>query len=141
MSVKLKHMSPYFVPRCLSCSLHHIFVHTHAHSHCALLFTWFNLIIFFWGKYVRLGYETKSLRSCMRKQYRRTYYVIRDGTESILEKVMSVVLRQPVHFILFVSHLRPMGFNVLGYQSHLLQGCHSACGHEGSSHLSPVLAL
>ena len=29
-----------------------------------------------------------------------------------------------------------------GHQrSHLLQCCHSACGHEGSSHLSPVLAL
>ena len=34
-----------------------------------------------------------------------------------------------------------MGFNVLGYQSHLLQRCHPACGHEGSSHLSPVLTL
>ena len=38
-----------------------------------------------------------------------------------------------------------MGLNVLGYQSHPLQRCHpvtvTACGHGGSSHLSPVLAL
>ena len=34
-----------------------------------------------------------------------------------------------------------MGLGVLGYQSHLLQGCHPACGHEESSHLSPVLDL
>ena len=33
-----------------------------------------------------------------------------------------------------------MGLNVLGYKSHLQQRCHPACGHEGSSHLSPVLA-
>ena len=44
-------------------------------------------------------------------------------------------------FFFFVSHLRPMALNVLGYQSHPLQRCHPACGHEGSSHLSPVLAL
>ena len=44
-------------------------------------------------------------------------------------------------FCLFVSHLRPMGPNVLGYQSHLLQCCQSACGHEESSHLSPVLGM
>ena len=37
--------------------------------------------------------------------------------------------------LLFVSHLRPMGLNVLSYQSHLLQRCHPA------SLLSPVLAL
>ena len=34
-----------------------------------------------------------------------------------------------VNFILR-SHLRPMGLNVLGYQSFLLQRCHPACGHE-----------
>ena len=34
-----------------------------------------------------------------------------------------------------------MGPNVQDYQSSLLQRCHPACGHEGSSHLSPVLAL
>ena len=35
-----------------------------------------------------------------------------------------------------------MGLNVLGYESHLLQRCHpvNACGHEGPSHLSPILA-
>ena len=38
------------------------------------------------------------------------------------------------------SHLRSTGLNVLGYQSHVLQLCHPACGHEGSSYLSPVLA-
>ena len=42
---------------------------------------------------------------------------------------------------LFVSHVWPMGLNVLGYQSHLLQRCHPACGHEGYFHLSPVFAL
>ena len=43
----------------------------------------------------------------------------------------------------FVSpSLWPMGLSVLGYESHLLlQRCHPACGHEGSSNLSPVLAL
>ena len=30
---------------------------------------------------------------------------------------------------------------IIGYQSHLLQSCRPACGHEGSSHLSSVLAL
>ena len=44
-------------------------------------------------------------------------------------------------FVLFVSHLPPIGLNVLGYRSHLLQRCHPACGHEGSSHLSPVPRL
>ena len=34
-----------------------------------------------------------------------------------------------------------MGLNVLAYQSYVLQYCHPACGHEGYSHLSPVLAL
>ena len=34
-----------------------------------------------------------------------------------------------------------LGLNLLGYQSHLLQRCHPACGHEGSSHIYPVLAL
>ena len=33
-----------------------------------------------------------------------------------------------------------MGLNVLGNQSHLLQRCHPACGHEESSKLSPLLA-
>ena len=42
---------------------------------------------------------------------------------------------------LFVSHLRPMGLNVLGYQSHVLQRCHPIYGHKGYSHLSSVLAL
>ena len=46
-----------------------------------------------------------------------------------------------VLFVLFVSYLQPMGISVLDYQSHLLQHCHLAYGHEGSSHLSPVLAL
>ena len=40
----------------------------------------------------------------------------------------------------FLSHLRAMGLDVLGCQSHQLQRCHSVnvCGHyhEGSSHLS-----
>ena len=33
--------------------------------------------------------------------------------------------------LFFVSHLRPMGLNVLGYQSHLLRRCHHhpVCGH------------
>ena len=44
--------------------------------------------------------------------------------------------------LLFASHLRPIGLNVLGYQFHLLQRCRPAyCGDEGSSHLSPVLAI
>ena len=29
-----------------------------------------------------------------------------------------------------------MGFNVLGYQSHVLQRCHLARGHEASSYLT-----
>ena len=32
----------------------------------------------------------------------------------------------------FVLHLRSMGLSVLGYQSHLLQRCRPACGHQGS---------
>ena len=27
------------------------------------------------------------------------------------------------------------------YKLHLLQGCHPACGHEGSSHIAPVIAM
>ena len=42
---------------------------------------------------------------------------------------------------LFVSPLGTMGLNLLGYDSHLLQRFHLACGHEGSSHLSPVLVF
>ena len=64
-----------------------------------------------------------------------------------IELVLKTSIASPV--CLFVSHLlivlRPMGLSVLGYQSHLLQRCHpvtvNACGHEGSSHLSPVPAL
>ena len=41
----------------------------------------------------------------------------------------------------YVSHLRPMDFNVLGYQSHPLQRYHPACGREGSFHLSLVFTL
>ena len=37
-------------------------------------------------------------------------------------------------FVFFVPHLRPMGLNVLGYQSHLKQR------RQGSSNLSPFLA-
>ena len=33
---------------------------------------------------------------------------------------------------IFVSHLRPMGLNGLGYQSQPLQRWHLACGHKGS---------
>ena len=47
----------------------------------------------------------------------------------------------PSGAVLFASYLRSMGLKVLGYRSHLLQRCHPACGHEGSSHLSAVLAL
>ena len=48
-----------------------------------------------------------------------------------------------IFFVSCVSHLRPIVLNVLHYQVHLLQCCHpvNACGHEGSFHLSPVLAL
>ena len=38
-------------------------------------------------------------------------------------------------FVLYVSHLRPMDPNALGYQFHLLLHCHpvtvNACGHKG----------
>ena len=44
--------------------------------------------------------------------------------------------RSSAYICFFVSHLSPMGLNVLGYQSHLLQRCNSACGHERPSHLS-----
>ena len=57
-------------------------------------------------------------------------------------KSCKILLRRS---FLFVSHSWP-SLNVLGYQSQLLyntiamwQYCH--CEHEGSSHLSPVLAL
>ena len=41
--------------------------------------------------------------------------------------------------VLFVSHLRPMGLNVLGYQSQQLSRCHPACGNYESFLLSSVL--
>ena len=53
---------------------------------------------------------------------------------------ISTVVSLCLFFLLFIQ-LRPMGLNVLGYQSHLLQRCHPACGQEGSSHLSPVHAF
>ena len=34
-----------------------------------------------------------------------------------------------------------MGLNVLGYNFQLLRRCPPGCGHEGSSHLSPILVL
>ena len=51
---------------------------------------------------------------------------------SSLQQHMEVI------YILSVSRLRPMikGLNVLGYQSYVLQRCHSTCGHEASSHLT-----
>ena len=47
-----------------------------------------------------------------------------------------------IYLYLFISDLRPIGPNVLGYQSHLLQRCHPATvvTKDLSSHLSPVLA-
>ena len=62
---------------------------------------------------------------------------------SIVAPISCTFLSFLYYVVLFVSPSRPMGLNVLGYQSHLLQRCHPACGHEGSSHisLSPVLAL
>ena len=45
-------------------------------------------------------------------------------------------------FCLFVFHLRSMDLNQRARLPFppLLQRCHPACGHQGSSHLSPVLA-
>ena len=45
------------------------------------------------------------------------------------------VVYYSISLYFFVPHLRPMGLNVLGHQSHLLQIMPScpACGHEGSS--------
>ena len=43
-------------------------------------------------------------------------------------------------FCLYLT-LLPTGLNVLGYQSHLVQRRHPACGHQRSSHLSPVLTF
>ena len=39
-------------------------------------------------------------------------------------------------YIVFVSRLRPVGFNVLVYQSHVLQHYRVACGHEASCYLT-----
>ena len=39
-------------------------------------------------------------------------------------------------YIYFVSRLRRVGLNVLGYLSHVPQRRHPACGHEASSHLT-----
>ena len=52
---------------------------------------------------------------------------------------MRVYVKFSPMFFVFISDLRPMDLNVLGYQSNLLKRCHPACGHETSSHLSPVL--
>ena len=54
-------------------------------------------------------------------------------------KASGMYVRRTVCFCLFVSHLQPIGLNVLGYQSHLLQRCYPACGGEGSSHFSSIL--
>ena len=60
----------------------------------------------------------------------------------------AVILLVVIVFFLLLSRLRPMGLNVLGFPSHLLQRCHhchpvtvNACGHEGSLNLSPVSML
>ena len=51
-----------------------------------------------------------------------------------------IVNRHP--YPVFVSHLWPIGLNVLGcYQSRPLRRYPPACGHKGSSHLPQVFAL
>ena len=57
---------------------------------------------------------------------------IRYNTRGGVPGEVSSCSRPDIQFsFLFVSHLRSMGLNVLGYydQSHLLQRCHPACGH------------
>ena len=71
------------------------------------------------------------LRDSSRVPQRRPFIYFKPYTVRLVQSFM----------FFFVSHLRPMGLNVLGYQPHLLQRCYRACGREGSSHLSPVLAL
>ena len=44
-----------------------------------------------------------------------------------------------IYILLTVIWAMTKGLNMLGFLSHLLQCCHPACGHEGSSHLFPVL--
>ena len=41
-----------------------------------------------------------------------------------------------MYIYIFISCLRPIGLNVLGYQSHVLQRCHPTFGHEASCHLT-----
>ena len=47
----------------------------------------------------------------------------------LLDRRKLTLKRHFVRGVFFLSNSRPMDFNVLEYQSHLLQRCHPACGH------------
>ena len=108
----------------------------------------------FVGVYLRTGLHPSDDQLIMKGVYLWTSLIIRPNSKrkvgvDIARRVLTLAILPvdcaskvffcAVLYLIYIS-LTANGPNVLGYQSHLLQRCHSACGHEGSSHLSPVLA-
>ena len=59
----------------------------------------------------------------------------------IMRALFSYTVNFCVVFVCLYLINDPWTSTCVGYQSHLLQRCHPACGDEGSSHVSPVLGL
>ena len=91
----------------------HFRSHTRTLALCAFVY-WYMFIL--WGKHVRLGYETKSLRTCMREQYRRTWYVV----------VVVVVVDSHIERIILATEETTVTHQV----SHRLSNANPACGHK-----------
>ena len=100
--------------------------------------------------HIRLGinwYDCQSSLLWSAEQGKRFFSVprpriwSRETNSVVLSCVSPLIPHIYLHVIQAVYYLRPMNLSVLGYQSHLLQRCHPTCGHEGSFHLSQVLAL
>ena len=58
----------------------------------------------------------------------------------LCQAISPALYRAPDCITMFLFVSLPMGLNLLCYLSHLLERCHSACGHKITSHLCPVLA-
>ena len=78
------------------------------------------------GPIVRMHYVSPSPVALLRPMHRTTAFFF-------------VLWGHIFVFYLYLLHGR--WTSVLGYQSHLLQRCHPACGHERFSHLSPIHVL
>ena len=81
---------------------------------------------------------SSTLRKSMYNHFEQSSRRQRSTFSKFAQQVLYLLCS--LFFGLFVSHLRPIGLNALGYQPHQLQRCHLAGGHEGSS-LTVISAL